>query len=56
MAEVISSKQFPFTWEGMDKRGKRIKGRMLAVSEAAVRTDLRKQGVVPRRSARNRSS
>ena len=49
MAEVISSKQFQFTWEGMDKRGKRLKGRMLAVSEAAVRTDLRKQGVVAKK-------
>jgi len=49
MAEVTASKQLPFTWEGMDKRGKRIKGRMLAVSEAAVRTDLRKQGVVAKK-------
>jgi type IV pilus assembly protein PilC len=49
MAEVISSKQFPFTWEGTDKKGKRIKGRMLAASEMAVRSDLRKQGVVAKR-------
>jgi type IV pilus assembly protein PilC len=49
MADVISSKQFPFVWEGMDKKGKRIKGRMLAVSEAAVRSDLRKQGVMPKK-------
>src|SRR5258706_1569029 len=49
MAEVISSKQFPFVWEGTDKRGKRIKGQMLAVSENAVRADLRKQGVLAKR-------
>jgi type IV pilus assembly protein PilC len=49
MAEVISSKEFPFVWEGMDKRGKRLKGRMLAATEADVRTDLRKQGVVARK-------
>jgi len=49
MAEVISSKQFPFVWEGTDKKGKRIKGRMLAVSENAVRADLRKQGVLAKK-------
>ncbi|HSN71794.1 MAG TPA: type II secretion system F family protein, partial [Steroidobacteraceae bacterium] len=49
MAEVISSQQFPFVWEGTDKKGKRIKGRMLALSEADVRADLRKQGVLPRK-------
>jgi len=49
MADVISAKQFPFTWEGMDKKGKRVKGRMLAASEAAVRIDLRKQGVVAKK-------
>ncbi len=49
MAEVISVKQFPFVWEGMDKKGKRLKGRMLAANEAAVRSDLRKQGVVAKK-------
>jgi type IV pilus assembly protein PilC len=49
MAQVISAKQFPYVWDGTDKKGKRIKGRMLAVSEAAVRTDLRKQGVMPKK-------
>ncbi len=49
MAEVISVKEFPFIWEGTDKKGKRLKGRMLAASEAEVRTDLRKQGVVAKK-------
>jgi type IV pilus assembly protein PilC len=49
MAEVIASQQFPFVWEGTDKKGKRIKGRMLALSEAEVRADLRRQGVLPRK-------
>jgi type IV pilus assembly protein PilC len=49
MAEVISAKQFPFVWEGTDKKGKRIKGQMLAVSETAVRADLRKQGVLAKK-------
>jgi type IV pilus assembly protein PilC len=49
MADVISAKQFPFVWEGMDKKGKRVKGRMLAASEAAVRADLRRQGVAAKK-------
>jgi type IV pilus assembly protein PilC len=49
MAEVIAGKQFPFIWEGTDKKGKRIKGKMLAISENAVRADLRKQGVLPKK-------
>lgn len=50
MAQAASSapQQLPYVWEGTDKKGKRIKGRMLAVSEAAVKADLRKQGVLAR--------
>jgi type IV pilus assembly protein PilC len=39
----------PFTWEGMDKKGNRVTGKTLAVSENALRADLRRQGVVPTR-------
>jgi type IV pilus assembly protein PilC len=46
MAQVASSQQFPYVWEGTDKKGKRLKGKMLAVSEAAVKADLRRQGVL----------
>src|SRR5688500_5218760 len=46
MAQVASAQQFPFVWEGTDKKGKRVKGKMLAVSEAAVKADLRRQGVL----------
>jgi type IV pilus assembly protein PilC len=49
MAQVISGKQFPFVWEGMDKKGKRVNGRMLSTTENAVRADLRKQGVMPKK-------
>jgi type IV pilus assembly protein PilC len=48
MAEVISAKQIPFVWEGTDKRGKRIKGKMIGTSIAQVKADLRKQGVLAR--------
>lgn len=37
----------PFVWEGMDKRGNRVKGRSLAPDEAALRADLRRQGIAP---------
>jgi type IV pilus assembly protein PilC len=39
----------PFTWEGMDKKGNRVKGRSLAPDEAALRADLRRQGIAPSR-------
>ncbi|HUO82874.1 MAG TPA: type II secretion system F family protein [Gammaproteobacteria bacterium] len=49
MAESAALKQIPFTWEGTDTRGNRVKGKSLAANEAAVRTELRRQGVVPQR-------
>src|ERR1700755_441857 len=42
-------RDIPFTWEGMDKRGARVKGRSLAPDEAALRADLRRQGIAPSR-------
>src|SRR5262245_41765923 len=38
-----------FNWEGMDKKGNRIKGRSLAPDEMALRADLRRQGIAPSR-------
>ena len=49
MAQIASTQQFPYVWEGTDKRGKKIKGKMLAVSEAAVKADLRRQGVLAKK-------
>jgi type IV pilus assembly protein PilC len=49
MAESITFDNVPFTWEGTDSRGKRVKGKTMAGSEAAVRAELRRQGVVPMR-------
>ncbi|HKQ15418.1 MAG TPA: type II secretion system F family protein [Steroidobacteraceae bacterium] len=49
MAQLAPAQQFPFVWEGTDKKGKRIKGKMLAASEAAVKADLRRQGVLAKR-------
>ena len=42
-------RDLPFRWEGRDKKGKRLKGRSLAPDEAALRADLRRQGIAPSR-------
>ena len=49
MAETAIASNVPFIWEGTDRKGKKIKGKSMATSEAAVRADLRRQGVVPSR-------
>jgi type IV pilus assembly protein PilC len=47
MANSVAMTKSPFLWEGTDRNGKKIKGKSMASNEAAVRTDLRRQGVVP---------
>jgi len=42
-------RQTPFTWEGTDRTGKKVKGKLVAANEAALRQELRRQGVVPTR-------
>src|SRR5689334_14367397 len=42
-------RDIPFTWEGMDKKGNRVKGKSLAPDEAALRADLRRQGIAASR-------
>jgi type IV pilus assembly protein PilC len=49
MAESAALRQVPFLWEGTDRAGKKVKGKTVAASEGAVRTELRRQGVVPTR-------
>src|SRR6185295_4148629 len=39
----------PFSWEGMDKKGNRVKGKSLAPDESALRADLRRQGIAASR-------
>jgi type IV pilus assembly protein PilC len=39
----------PFTWEGMDKKGNRVKGKSLAPDEIALKADLRRQGIAASR-------
>jgi len=49
MATAAAANQSPFTWEGKDRTGKKVKGKVVATSEAAVRSELRRQGVVATR-------
>lgn len=59
ISATVSKKDTQFIWEGKDKRGHKIRGKALAANEAALRADLRRQGVAPTRvktqSARFRS-
>ena len=49
MAESAVAGSVPFIWEGTDRKGNKVKGKSMAATEAAVRADLRRQGVVPSR-------
>jgi type IV pilus assembly protein PilC len=42
-------KDSPWIWEGKDRKGNKVSGKALAASEAALRADLRRQGVVATR-------
>jgi len=46
---TATATQAPFTWEGTDRTGKKVKGKVVSTSEAAVRSELRRQGVVATR-------
>src|ERR1700741_4822038 len=47
-------REVPFAWEGRDKRGARVKGKSLAPDEAALRAELRRQGIAPSRIRKQR--
>src|ERR1700736_1498565 len=40
-------RDIPFSLEGRDKRGARVKGKSLAPHERALRPELRRQGIAP---------
>jgi type IV pilus assembly protein PilC len=52
---IAAPKDTPFTWEGKDKRGNKIRGKILAVNEQAARADLRRQNIVPTKVRKQRS-
>ncbi len=49
ISATASKKDTQFIWEGKDKRGHKIRGKSLAANEAALRADLRRQGVAATR-------
>ena len=46
-AAVTKKKLETFEWEGVDRKGKRIKGQMDGASSAFINAALRRQGVKP---------
>jgi type IV pilus assembly protein PilC len=49
ISATAGKKETQFVWEGKDKRGNKVRGKALAANEAALRADLRRQGVAPTR-------
>jgi type IV pilus assembly protein PilC len=49
ISATASKKDVQFLWEGKDKRGHKVRGKSLAANEAALRADLRRQGVAATR-------
>jgi type IV pilus assembly protein PilC len=45
ISATAARKDTQFHWEGKDKRGNKVRGKTLAANEAALRADLRRQGV-----------
>ena len=55
MATAVAAKDTPYSWEGKDRKGNKVRGRILAVSENDVRADLRRQNIVPTKIRKQRS-
>jgi type IV pilus assembly protein PilC len=49
ISTTAGKKDTQFLWEGKDKRGNKVRGKSLAANEAALRADLRRQGVAATR-------
>ncbi len=47
MAQTATNQTDMFSWEGIDRTGKRVRGEMSGVSEAVIKSALRRQGVNP---------
>jgi type IV pilus assembly protein PilC len=46
-AASVTIKEYGFSWEGVDRKGQRIKGQSFGPSESMIKTQLRKQGINP---------
>src|ERR1700686_4160674 len=56
ISATAGKKETQFLWEGKDKRGNKVRGKTLAPNEAALRADLRRQGVAATRVKTQSSS
>lgn len=54
-AVTTHKKDTPFVWEGVDKKGKKVKGEMNAGGEAVVNATLRRQGITVTKVKKQRS-
>lgn len=45
--QIEAVKEYTFKWEGLDRKGQRVKGESVGPSESMIKTQLRKQGVNP---------
>ena len=50
-----TKRDIPFAWEGTDKKGQKVKGKNVAVSEQALRSELRRQGIATTRIRQQRA-
>ena len=55
-AKPKSVKEFVFEWEGKDKNGKQVRGETRAAGENLVRATLRRQGILPIKIKKRRTS
>jgi type IV pilus assembly protein PilC len=51
---AAAARDTQFNWEGKDKKGNKIRGKILAVSEQDARADLRRQNIVPTKVSKHR--
>jgi Type II secretory pathway, component PulF len=51
-ARATAAREYTFNWEGTDRRGSRVRGESVGVSDVFVKTQLRKQGINPTRVRR----
>jgi type IV pilus assembly protein PilC len=52
MATKPATKAITFTWEGVNKRGEKTRGEMVASTVAFVKASLRQQGIIPNKVRR----
>src|SRR5262245_13367976 len=54
-AAAVAAKDSQFNWEGKDRKGNKLRGKILAVNEQEVRADLRRQNIVATKIRKQRS-